>query len=340
MKVTIFDWDNFPGIPEMPPWIEQKPVTGEGDDGYDEKDNDDGMNGDSGMNGDNGMQGDNGMNGDGKDEGEITDDELPEKDSYEITLVATSVRAPSVSDEATTITRLYDENVQQGIYEKRISGVFNVNNRMISQEILEVGFEIIPLVLESGKIEFRVTGEFSEGRLVILNLDETNFHELGNFEVLFDELKIGKMDADKILEYNGNDAKYAIKGTESGLQLFVYIPHFSEHTISIHSVPVNDGGDSGFSGSLLIMGLIMGVVAGVFGLDYRQKKDAQRKKEFKLKLHDEEMPQKQIKESDLMVPITERTGNNDDTKATTNISDDLDSLLNESLFMGSFEGKD
>ena len=66
------------------------------------------------------------------------------------------------------------------------------------------------------------------------------------------------------------------------------------------------------------------------------------KKEFKLKLHEEEPPKKQIKESDLMTSITEKGGSNNNygTKATTNVSDDLDSLLNESLFMGSFERKD
>jgi len=333
MKLTIFDFDHFPGIPEMP-WIVPEPVIGEDED--DERKDDDGQNDEPGKNDDPGFMDD----GEEDDENENPDDALPRKDSYEITLVATSVRAPTVSDEAKTITHLYDEGVQEGIYEKKISGVFNVRNRMISHEILEEGFEIIPLVLESGKIEFRVTGEFPEGRLVILNIDEVNIDELGDFLVFFDELKIGKMDADKILDYTGNDAKYAIKETDNGLQLFVYIPHFSEHLISIQSVPVNDGNDSGFSGSLLIMGLIMGVVAGVFGLNYRQKKDVQRKKEFKLKLHEEESPKKKISETDLMTPITEKTGNNNGTKTTTNVSDDLDSLLNESLFMGSFERKD
>ena len=240
------------------------------------------------------------------------------KKSYEIILTAQSKRASHVKARAKTITHIYDETVQNGIKNRKVSGIFNVHNRNVSHVIFEKGFEILPQILESGRIQIRVRANFTEGRLVVLNINATNLRELGEFDILFDELKIDRMNADKIINYTGEKARYALLETDDGIQFMVYIPHFSEHTIAIQSAAVEES-DSGFSGSVLAMGMVLGVVVGIISLGYVQRREIARRKEFKLKLHEDE-------ESGFL------TLENKKTDTGTEKTDELERLLSESLF--------
>jgi len=324
MKVTVYNWDNI--------WFDD--TTGDpyyGIDGNWDPDEKDMIGGDGSdeKNTDNTWNDEN-NGGNREKEGEIGEierngDQEPETD-YEITLIARSSRVEGVKAEAKTTTYIYDSATSNGIWNKRISGVFNVNDRIITQEILENGFVIMPLILESGKIEFNVSGEFNESRIVVVNLDATNLDELGNYEIFFDEMKIGKMGPDKLVEYDGTEAKYAIVESENGIQLLVYIPHFSEHTISLRSVPSNGGDDSGFSGSWIVMALGMGLVLGMVGLNQRQRIDDRKKKEFRLKINEEPK-----KAEDYAKPLNSEAKALNGSGASKEI-DDVDSLLNESLF--------
>ncbi|MCK4614591.1 MAG: hypothetical protein KAU14_07300, partial [Thermoplasmata archaeon] len=284
MKVTIYDWNWYIDVPWNDQWYEDP---------------------------------DDVVQGKEKNTENTNPSEGVKKNSYVITLVAKSRRAPEVSAEAKTITHIYDETIQEGIRYRKISGVFNANNRIVSKEILEQGFEILPLVIESGKIEIKVRANFSEGRLVVLNLDASNLREIGDFDVLFDGLKIDRMDAERIINYTGEKARYALLKPDNGIQLLVYIPHFSEHIISIQSKA--DVKEKEFSGPVLAVCVVLGMVLGVIGLGYLQQKEEARKKEFKLKLHE-------TGRSGFLTPITK------EQEKGTGKADELESLLNESLF--------
>jgi len=239
------------------------------------------------------------------------------KDGYEIILTAKSKRAPKVVARAKTITHIYDENIQNGIKYRKVSGIFNVHNRNVSHVVFEKGFEILPQILESGRIEIKVRANFTEGRLVVLNINATNLRELGEFDILFDELKIDRMNADKIINYTGEKARYALLETDGGIQLMVYIPHFSEHSIAIQSAAVEES-DSGFSGSVLAMGMVLGVVVGIISLGYVQRREVARRKEFKLKLHEDV-------ESGFLTLENKKTDTGKEN------ADELERLLSESL---------
>jgi len=250
--------------------------------------------------------------------GEKKENDDTEQTSYEIILTAQSKRASNVKARAKTTTHIYDENIQNGIKNRKVSGIYNVHNRNVSHAILEKGFEILPQVLESGRIEIKVRADFTEGRLVVLNINESNLRELGEFEILFDELKIDRMDAEKIIDHTGDKAVYALVETDDGIQLMVYIPHFSEHSIAIQSAAVEES-DSEFSGSVLVMGMVLGVMVGIIGLGYVQKREKARKREFKLKLHEDEETR--------FLSLENRQA-----EASASKTDELESLLNESLF--------
>jgi len=265
-------------------------------------------------------------------------EEIPRSDtntSYDITLVAKSLRAPEVSAEAETITYIYDETTSKGIWDGKISGIFNVHDRIITHEILEDGFLILPVEVGAMRIELRVVGNFSEGRLLVIHLDASNLEELGDSKIFFDEVGIEKMDPVDILTYDGEEARYSIIETENGLEYLVYIPHFSEHSIAIQSVTKGTSDGSGFNGLFLTIGILMGVVVGVIGFGQRQKKREERKKEFKLKLHEEP-----VSTSDLFKPITKDTLVGNDKNVRSEDADAIDDLLDESLFLDSFQKKD
>ncbi len=344
MKVTVFDpslyYANGPGV-FYPGYTENivydETTTGSKDPddaGYGEANGKDNENGKEGENGDPDDDKDNGNSAEknnGKDQVKQEDPKPGKRDYYIINLHARSVRFTGVSAQATTHTYIYDEDIRDAIRYGKVSGVFNVHDRNMSKEILEAGFEIIPLLLESGIIQLKVSADFQEGRIIIININATNLEQLGNFEILFDSLKIGAMDPEKIGNYTGDEAKYAVISTDEGIRLMVYIPHFSEHIISVQSSSNTSGGTEGeFTGSIVAAGILLGLAVGLIGFGMFQKQKETRQKEFSLKIH--EITRVEGKETkDLFTPITRETGKSPTT-------DELDSLLNESLFMEKKEG--
>jgi len=237
--------------------------------------------------------------------------EKEEKVGYRVTLVARSTKSPHIVAEAKTITYLYHELIQQGMMEKKVSAVFHIFARNTTQEILEKGFELLPLILESKRIEFKVRANFSEGRVIILNINTTNLREIGDFDVLFDREKIREMNRDKIMNYSGDLARYAGIKTDEGMLLLIYIPHFSEHTITVQSAESVEKEE--YNGAVIGAGLLLILLIGFVGMSYILKKEEERKKEFKLKmLETEEKEFLNLEKNE----------------------DEIEKLLNEDLFFG------
>ena len=360
MKVTVFDWDRVyyddttggslywgpegtdPGFKDL-------------DDGSDGSNNNDGTDETNGGNGETGNAGNgetgnagNGINGDGSDEANnnadfMADDDTSSSDpnmniSIDIDLVATSQTHQDVTQRASTTTHIYDDTTSEVIWSGKVSGIFNVLDRILTQEILENGFVIIPIEIGSSKLEIKVSGNFTDGRLMIINLDETNLGELGEFELMFDGESITLMEPEELIDYTGDKSAYALIPTVNGMELIIYIPHFSDHVITVQSVTGAKGEQSGFNGFVLILGIVSGLAFGMASLGYRQRRKEVRSKEFKLKLHEE--IENESSEDELLKPITRpqsiSLGITTEKNGANSVSS-IESLVNDTLFSDSLD---
>ncbi len=88
------------------------------------------------------------------------------------------------------------------------------------------------------KLEVKVSAEFKEGKVLVLNVDENAFKIKNSQKLLvkFDGNEIKETGIDEVVFGNGTEAKYAKAVGTGGSQYVVYIPHFSEHIITIETV--------------------------------------------------------------------------------------------------------
>jgi hypothetical protein len=87
------------------------------------------------------------------------------------------------------------------------------------------------------KVQVRVSAEFKEGKVLILNIEESalKVKSANQLKIRFDGNEISEGNIAEVLDGNGEEAQYAMALGESGGQYIVYIPHFSEHVITIES---------------------------------------------------------------------------------------------------------
>ncbi len=99
------------------------------------------------------------------------------------------------------------------------------------------GMEMEMELVSDGRIDITVRGDFSTGKVVILNIDETML-DITNFEdiiVKFDGSEIDYSNVNVVLAEDGNEPIYCLTMGNDGLRVLIYIPHFSEHVITIES---------------------------------------------------------------------------------------------------------
>ena len=88
------------------------------------------------------------------------------------------------------------------------------------------------------KLEIKVSAEFKEGKVLVLNIDGSAFQVKNSqqLKIKFDGKEMEESDVDEVIHGNGTQAKFAAAIGEDGGQYLVYIPHFSEHLISFEIV--------------------------------------------------------------------------------------------------------
>jgi len=92
------------------------------------------------------------------------------------------------------------------------------------------------------QLQIKVSAEFSEGKVLVLNMEKNAFQVKNseNLRVKFDgqEIKLGNIE--DVINGEGVEAKYATALGEDGSQFIIYIPHFSEHIISFELIDITD----------------------------------------------------------------------------------------------------
>jgi hypothetical protein len=101
-----------------------------------------------------------------------------------------------------------------------------------------LGMEIELLEVTKNRVRVRVQAEFSEGKVIALNIEENvlRFGNQENVRVRFDGERILRGSLEQVMAAKGEQARYIEAVGEGGSQFLVYIPHFSEHVIEIESL--------------------------------------------------------------------------------------------------------
>lgn len=208
-------------------------------------------------------------------------EKIANKRTYKIGLKAVSMKSPDKTDELVTITKVFDKKISKAIENGKISAIFYIHDRNGTDEVFEEGMIIRAKLIESKRIHFEVSANFSKGRIIVVDVDNEKLKEFGRYYVLFDNLKIEIVELDKLLETNSSIALYAVIKGENTTQFLIWIPHFSTHTIRIESQIEEVGKESSnkflFAFALLPIGLMVGYTYG-----WKRKSKESVFKEFKL----------------------------------------------------------
>ena len=102
----------------------------------------------------------------------------------------------------------------------------------------KIGMEIELLEVKGNRVRVRISAEFQEGKVAVINIDENvlKFGKSGESNVYFDGEQISKGALEEVIAGESTEAKYVGEVGEGGAQFLVYIPHFSEHIIEIESL--------------------------------------------------------------------------------------------------------
>jgi hypothetical protein len=92
------------------------------------------------------------------------------------------------------------------------------------------------------KLQIKVSAEFKEGKVIVLNIEKNTFQVKSSqqLRIKFDGMEINEENIEDVIVGEGTQAKYALALGEDGGQYIIYIPHFSEHVISIEVVGITE----------------------------------------------------------------------------------------------------
>jgi acetyl-CoA acetyltransferase len=120
--------------------------------------------------------------------------------------------------------------------------------------------------VNKNKLEIKVSAEFKEGKVLVLNVEKNVFEVKNSQKVMvkFDGKEIPEGEVEDVIMGNSTQAKYAKALGEDGGQYILYIPHFSEHVITIETVGITGSQSSnlilGSIAAAMITILILGIV--------------------------------------------------------------------------------
>lgn len=197
------------------------------------------------------------------------------KDGYitttkQVTIQKNSAQAVDFTLESSGHTSPPDSTrvqINNAIKNGTVGGEITVNKtggNINYQQTIYTDITITPLDLNvtEKKISLRVTGNESTGSTIVITLEQNLMFDPANIEVDYDEQKITRT-ADNLADAlnpndDGNTSEYYIIQGSNETLLFVSIPHFSGHTITISSVVEALGGITA-----VIAYIVIGTVAAV-----------------------------------------------------------------------------
>lgn len=141
------------------------------------------------------------------------------------------------------------EAIDTGIKDDNVGGEITVYHMEDESDykkvfVIYTDLTITPINITEGNISLLVDGDENiGGRTIVINVEE-EFFDLENDTIVEYDEKIISMadDLADILDPNddGSNPEYLITVGANGIQILVSIPHFSEHMISIYSLPIEE----------------------------------------------------------------------------------------------------
>jgi hypothetical protein len=93
------------------------------------------------------------------------------------------------------------------------------------------------LVADPDRLELNISSEKEQGKVIIINIDPDSVPSLENLTVFMDGTVVRQVDDPlQVLYASGssmNDAVYSIVHDDDHVNLIIYIPHFSSHSLVI-----------------------------------------------------------------------------------------------------------
>ncbi len=126
---------------------------------------------------------------------------------------------------------------------------------------------------EKGKVRIRISAEYSEGKIFRIGLDSgtAGTTDAKKLQAKLDGEKMKRVSLDELGQYQEQkrtEAAYCIESNGAGCDVLAYVPHFSEHELTIDKISETaNSGLPGFEAVVLIAAI--GVAAMLFALRRR-----------------------------------------------------------------------
>jgi hypothetical protein len=133
----------------------------------------------------------------------------------------------------------YDaELIEKGISELAIGASANIIQNTLEASYYLQGLNIAIMDVSDFKIEVRISADFEEGTVIVLNIDKETFEITADdqIEVRLDGELVALAEPSVVLAKTGENPLYFIGIGTSGVQLILYIPHFSERILTIEKL--------------------------------------------------------------------------------------------------------
>jgi competence protein ComGC len=138
----------------------------------------------------------------------------------------------------------YRTEIQEGVKNDSVVMECNISkkagNTYINSYEYQKGMCVEIKAQTKNRLEFKVLAEFKEGKVLVLNIEDSAFRIQNSQRLIikFDGKEIDEADIDEVIKGNSTMAMYAKALGEDGGQFIVYIPHFSEHTITFEIIEI------------------------------------------------------------------------------------------------------
>jgi hypothetical protein len=127
----------------------------------------------------------------------------------------------------------------------------------------ESGFNVKMLRANKNDLSFSVSSDTPNGKLLIMDIDAAliDVKDLNQLKVTFDGIPALQVDLVDVLQASGPSAMYHFERENGGYRLFLYIPHFSEHTVDVNEKVIeNNTGGNDNTMAILIAAFAIGLV--------------------------------------------------------------------------------